>query len=519
MLMKFRLSVCVSCTMNSVLLSCSFAPAQVNQPRRNEKPETVFHVEAREAVIDVVARDDRSQVISDLTAEELQVYEIPDRGSRISRPIQSLTLVDPEDQMETGGSTSGFRVSSGAVCALNTMVHYQIAILTSPQPGYHRVLIKTTRPHVTLTFRNRYYVGFTGDSATPKVLAELVTPQSLLEAACYHPLTPPTLSMVARVIDITRGKAARYEAKIKPESMSLIGFNGDLPRLRLDFGICLFDATGEITGFLHSYSERQLTDSDRSRMLEHGLIIVLEVPGNELPVLARVAVLDRSTGNLGIIDVAQPLSIVTQSDPAKRQGRISGDIRGFGSVIPRENAFCGDVYELLSRTSSLLSFHDLEPVASLYSSSLNIPNQNITMMGGIPGVTHSSLWFGVDYYGRFYVAKAGSYVFELQSDDSARLEIDNHLLIDLDGIHHVLGDSARADLSVGWHSIHVPYFQGPPTSLALVLRIQLPGESMHIFNLNEFVPRANKDLSTHSAPRDAGPESALTSAKHDLTVP
>ncbi len=109
-------------------------------------------------------------------------------------------------------------------------------------------------------------------------------------------------------------------------------------------------------------------------------------------------------------------------------------------------------------------------------------------MGGIPGITHSSVWFGIDYYGKFYVTKPGEYVFELQSDDGSRLEIDNNLLIDLDGVHAVDELNAQNALSVGWHSIHVPYFQGPPTSLALVLMIQPPGETLRPFNLNDFLP-------------------------------
>ena len=50
------------------------------------------------------------------------------------------------------------------------------------------------------------------------------------------------------------------------------------------------------------------------------------------------------------------------------------------------------------------------------------------------------------------------------------------------------GQTATTTLSAGWHSIHVPYFQGPPLALALVLCIQPPGEAMRPFNLNEFVP-------------------------------
>lgn len=113
-------------------------------------------------------------------------------------------------------------------------------------------------------------------------------------------------------------------------------------------------------------------------------------------------------------------------------------------------------------------------------------------MGGIPGVAHNSLWFGIDYYGKFYVNKRGEYIFELQSDDGSKLEIEDRLLIDLDGVHPVTRRTATITLAAGWHSINVPYFQGPPTALALVLRIQPPGESMRPLNLNEFADPATK---------------------------
>ena len=39
---------------------------------------------------------------------------------------------------------NGFHVSTGAVCALDYTLRYQIAIAASSQPGYHTILVKTT---------------------------------------------------------------------------------------------------------------------------------------------------------------------------------------------------------------------------------------------------------------------------------------------------------------------------------------------------------------------------------------
>jgi hypothetical protein len=136
----------------------------------------------------------------------------------------------------------------------------------------------------------------------------------------------------------------------------------------------------------------------------------------------------------------------------------------------------------------LPDFWNLDPAGSIYTDSLNVPNQDLDLFHGIPGVT-LNLWFGVDYYGEFSITKPGEYTFELKSDDGSRLEIDNQVLLDIDGTHPVLSKVAHVNLAVGLHTIHVPYMQSLPNRLALGLWVQPPGESMRLFNLNEFAPR------------------------------
>lgn len=465
------------------------APAQAAPSGQENQPATVLRIESREAVLDVVARDRHNLPIADLTADEFQVYEVPNHGRPIPRRVLYVRTIDPARKDHDDDATSGFHVTSGAVCALDAAIHYRIAIPASSEPGSHTVLVKTTRPNVRLSFRRQYYVGFSRENATGKDLKKLVTPEALEEAACYHPLTPPTLALTAKVLEAPDGKTMRYATVIKPESLSDIGIYGAIPRVQLDFGMCVFDADGEVAHYLHSTVDHPLNSVDMARLPEHGFVSFLEVPGPEPPALARLAVLDRTTGNLGVVDVSRPLAAAAQTSHAEKRRKLVGDIRAFGAVTPSENAFCGDVYELPSGVNSVSELGKFDPVGSLYTNALNVPNQDITQMGGISGITHSSVWFGIDYYGKFYVSKPGEYVFELQSDDGARLEIDDNLLIDLDGVHPVDRQTAQNALSVGWHSIHVPYFQGPPTSLALVLSIQPPGETMRPFNLNEFVPR------------------------------
>jgi hypothetical protein len=470
--------------------ACRFAQAQDAAPPYD--PATVLHIESREAVIDVIARDRHNVPIPNLAPGEFEVYELPHHGHLIPRRILYVRTIDPDRKSEDESSTAGFHVSTGAVCALDATIHYRIAIPASPEPGYHTVLVRTTRPNVRLTFRRQYYVGLTSANATRKDLSRLVTPEALEEAACYHPLTPPTLAVTAKALQVPGGQSTRYSVDIKPESLSDIGVYGAVPRVQLDFGMCVFDADGEVAHYLRSTVDHQLSPADMDKLPTRGFVSLLEAPGPEPPALVRLAVLDRTTGNLGVVDVSRPLTVAAQQAHAEKRRKLIGDIRAFGSVTPSQNAFCGDVYELPVNASSIDELAQHDPVGSIYTNALNVPNQDITRMGGIPGITHSSVWFGVDYYGKFYVAKPGEYVFQLQSDDGARLLIDDNLLIDLDGVHAVDEETAQNALSAGWHSIHVPYFQGPPTSLALVLQIQPPGESMRPFNLNDFLPPPTK---------------------------
>jgi hypothetical protein len=472
------------------LAGSQLVPASAQEPTASAPIEvpTVLRITTREVVLEVIARDQHHNTVSDLTENEFQVFDVGKHADKNPRRILSVRSIDPHrDDSRLGVADSGFRISTGAICALNATIHYELAVQASPEPGFHQIVVKTTRPKVTLSFRRRYYVGVPyGDephTKDRKVNSDGIT---LGEAACWHSSIPPTLAITAHPVIAPGGGSTRYIVNIRPDSFAEIGLNGPNNRIQLEFGMCTFDANGTLAQYLHSSTDRQLSAEDLARADMKGLSQVLEIPGNEPPYLARLVVRDKGNGNLGIVDVARPVSLAAQSTMALQ--RPNGSIRSFGVVTPRENTFCGDVYEISSGASVLPDFWNLDPVGSIYTDMLKVYDQDINVTEGIPGATHSNLWFGIDYFGEFYVSKPGEYTFELQSDDGSRLEIDNQPLLDIDGLHPVAVKTARVNLAVGRHTIHVPYFQGTPTRLALVLSVKPPGESMRVFNLTEFAP-------------------------------
>ncbi|MEZ4892170.1 MAG: family 16 glycoside hydrolase [Saprospiraceae bacterium] len=68
--------------------------------------------------------------------------------------------------------------------------------------------------------------------------------------------------------------------------------------------------------------------------------------------------------------------------------------------------------------------------------------------------------FGMHASGYLYLDKDDNIVFQLASDDSGKLWIDNQLIIDNDGSHGMAPKEAEIALRAGYHPLRIEYFQG-----------------------------------------------------------
>ncbi len=151
----------------------------------------------------------------------------------------------------------------------------------------------------------------------------------------------------------------------------------------------------------------------------------------------------------------------------------------FGSSTFSSDGFRGNIYYLQNGTRMLPDFSRMTPVGSIYTRSINVPNQSFTK--GFPGVTDRFEWFGIRYSGSFSVNQAGQYKFRVFSDDGSKLWIDGKLLINNDGIHPARSGTANVFLNPGVHNIQLDYFQGPRVMVALQLFMTPPGGTESIF--------------------------------------
>jgi hypothetical protein len=159
----------------------------------------------------------------------------------------------------------------------------------------------------------------------------------------------------------------------------------------------------------------------------------------------------------------------------------------FGTTVVIPSGLRGVVYNIKRNRTQLPDFEKLKPAGPpIYTSSLNVPAQDFRQ--GFPGVTKRIEWFAIDYTGRFWITKPGTYRFNMLSDDGAKLYIDDQVIIDNDGLHAPLWKDGTVDLAGGLHRIRVSYFQGPKWAIALVLKVSGPGEQLRVFSTDEFKP-------------------------------
>jgi hypothetical protein len=163
----------------------------------------------------------------------------------------------------------------------------------------------------------------------------------------------------------------------------------------------------------------------------------------------------------------------------------------FGVTVVDPYGLKGEIYLLKRGTLKLPNFNKLEPVGTIYTSSLNIPAREFD--AGFPGVTNRFEWFAIDYTGRFWIETPDRYRFSLVSDDGSKLYIDDHLVINNDGIHPPMERRGEVTLAGGLHRIRVSYFQGPRYHVALMLGIAGSGEEFRCFSTEEFRPPRNPD--------------------------
>ncbi|HYZ85094.1 MAG TPA: PA14 domain-containing protein, partial [Bryobacteraceae bacterium] len=130
----------------------------------------------------------------------------------------------------------------------------------------------------------------------------------------------------------------------------------------------------------------------------------------------------------------------------------------FGTTVVDSSGLQGRIYHLEPDTLKLPKLHRMQPVGTVYTTSLNIWPQRFDE--GFPSISDRFEWFAISYAGKIWIESPGEYRFSVLADDGARLYINDKLVVDNDGIHGAQAISASASLTRGVFDIRIDYFQG-----------------------------------------------------------
>jgi hypothetical protein len=398
-----------------VFLSSLFTDARAQQTSGDaaQKPQddsspAVLRVTTREVLVDVVATDHRNRTVRDLTKQEIEVVEVSDGGQKVPVTVAAFRAVDAAlENAQPAPLSGGFRVAIGGDCAARNTFHYEISFHPDErgwQSGYHEIEVRTTRKGIKLAYHNRYYVG--ASEALPTLLSAAQTAAALQAAACYHADVPPSIGLSARPVASGTTNVARYFVTVEADSLKFISVSFGNQRVQLDYGACTFDVQGRPLRYFSSAADRMLSSSEYAQATVHGFPNLLEFPRMDKAAMMRVAVRDRTTGNIGVTDFAltsqipakqaarseddllvaqlslKQISVLDNAvpgagigGPGLMIGSLPGPVGSFGSIEAQPNSFCGDVYELKTGTAELPEFWNLSSIGSLYAPSLNVPHQ------------------------------------------------------------------------------------------------------------------------------------------------
>lgn len=264
-------------------------------------PYTI-HVDAREVVLELVAIGSHGRPVTDLKASDLQVFEVG--GNKRQEKISSVRLIDPA-HAEGSEAADAAAVAPGKTCATRSAPYYMLAYHVGEEgwtSGYHEIQVTTSREHVKLSFRHRYYVGTTVAPSKPQLKTASQVTAALQQAACYHPQRPVSLNLRGEAI--TAGDGVQLAVVLAPGSVAFTSLEGG--RAQFDYGICAFSADGTPRGFLHATDDALLSPTDYARTMQLGYQKLLAVHRADDAVFVRLAVLDRQLGNFGLVGIALP---------------------------------------------------------------------------------------------------------------------------------------------------------------------------------------------------------------------
>jgi hypothetical protein len=139
----------------------------------------------------------------------------------------------------------------------------------------------------------------------------------------------------------------------------------------------------------------------------------------------------------------------------------------FDTDVKPGHGLIGKVYIPGYIIQEMPDFKRMTPIYTFAAANLDVPPRDYTE--GFPTPQKQTVVedFAIHFRGKLAIDTPGTYMFELFSDDGAKLYINGKLVVDNDGLHAPQSRQSYVGLTAGFHPVEIHYFQGPRVLIAL----------------------------------------------------
>ena len=179
--------------------------------------------------------------------------------------------------------------------------------------GFHRIVIRTPRRDVSLSYRQYYYVRGERPAGAD---------MGLKQAACDDLMTATSLQVTAQ-LQAGPAEPAKFALAVDGTLLTADALKDDRARLRLhlDFAVCVFDAQGRPLRHVQYPTQQEMSMEEFKTVQRSGVRRLLEFQPAAGTKLVRWVVHDSLTGRLGSVDLPYQAPPATAADTAEDSGR------------------------------------------------------------------------------------------------------------------------------------------------------------------------------------------------------
>jgi VWFA-related protein len=187
---------------------------------------------------------------------------------------------------------------------------------------FHRIIVKTTRPGIQLSFREGYFARSTDTIAKERDKAG--NDPQLQQAACDDLLTSTSLLVVAQAMRPDAPTQAKYFLNTDSRMLTPTTTEDNKREVRLDVALCSFDRSGKALQYMQDTVDQKFEAAQFSAL--RGIPHAIQFAPKEGTVRIRLLVRDSNSGQMGSIDVpygpsatVAPAAVTSSTNPTSRK--------------------------------------------------------------------------------------------------------------------------------------------------------------------------------------------------------